>query len=65
MTIPQDIREEAERKWKELLDKTAPLLLSDKIDNEAFSWKGGYAAAKMEERQKLQQAVKPSTHVTP
>jgi hypothetical protein len=55
-TIPQDILKEAEAYANNCLNVTTT----------TWEWiVDAYAAGAMAERQKLQQAVKPSTHVTP
>jgi hypothetical protein len=68
MTIPQDILKEAERKYPyteksrfNQNDLGAYNLSCMEIDE----IRQAYAEGVWKERQKLQQAVKPSTHVTP
>jgi hypothetical protein len=59
MTIPQDILKEAER-----YASSGAYKPRDK-ESKYHAAMRHYIAGAMAERQKLQQAVKPSTHVTP
>jgi hypothetical protein len=62
MTIPQDILKETERKYPYI---STGVMHSQGANRVRELLREAYAAGAMAERQKLQQAVKPSTHVTP